>query len=68
MAEQPPNVQKPITKCHSQRMCDALVRQGWTLRTEFRSTAQDEPYEYILVWAETGSPPARPQLDRDGST
>jgi len=50
------------TKCHSQQIADALVRQGWTLRTEFREPPDaEQPYEYVFEWTNAGDPPPRPK-------
>jgi hypothetical protein len=48
---------KPLRKCHSQAIADALIRQGWTLRHPFREREGDEPYEYLSQWDGPGEPP-----------
>jgi hypothetical protein len=67
MNQNDPDPRLPMTKCHSQKMCDALIRQGWVLHAEFRANPADEPYEYVLVWERPRNPPESPRIDGDES-
>lgn len=45
-----------MAKAHSRQVADEYLRLGWTLRTEFRPAAVDEPYEYFFEWLRDDEP------------
>jgi hypothetical protein len=45
-----------LGKCHSAQMAEQFIRLGWTLKYEFRTEDDDEPYEYVFEWLGIGDP------------
>jgi hypothetical protein len=67
MQPQAPQPRPLLKKCQSQKVCDALIRSGWTLRTEFRAKPGDEPYEYVLEWTKPEPPPPNQKASNLGN-
>ena len=45
-----------LGKAHSCKMAQKFISLGWTLKHELRAADDDEPYEYIFEWEQTGEP------------
>jgi hypothetical protein len=45
-----------MAKAHSKQVADEYLRLGWTLRTQFRETDNDERYEYFFEWLREDDP------------
>jgi len=43
-----------LGKAHSAQMAEEFIRLGWTLKHEFRTNGDDEPYEYVFEWGADG--------------
>jgi hypothetical protein len=47
-----------LAKVHSKGLAEEYQRLGWTLKEQFRTSRETEPYEYVLEWLRQGEPPA----------